>query len=91
MRLRWYSPPNWPARSSAPARLRGFNVAGSLGFAVGSLVGGTLVGAFRTLRAEPYAMVFVIVGALEIVVALAMVPVWRRSVTPGADSAIVGA
>lgn len=71
--------------------LAGFNVAGSLGFAVGPLVGGTLVGVFRTLGVEPYSMVFFIVGALEIVVALAMVPVWRRSVTPGAHSATVGA
>lgn len=71
--------------------LAGFNVAGSLGFAVGPLVGGTLVGVFRTLGVEPYAIVFVIVGALEIVVALAMVPVWRRSVGARADGAIVGA
>jgi MFS family permease len=71
--------------------LAGFNVAGSLGFVVGPLVGGTLVGVFRTLGLEPYAMVFVIVGALEIVVALVMVPVWRRSVVPRADSTVVGA
>ncbi len=58
--------------------LAGFNVAGSLGFAVGPLVGGTLVGVFRTLDVEPYAIVFVIVGALEILIAVAMLPVRRR-------------
>lgn len=59
--------------------LAGFNVAGSLGFAVGPLLGGSLVSLFRTMDVAPYAPVFAIVGALEIVVAVAVIPSWRRS------------
>ncbi len=58
--------------------LAGFNVAGSLGFALGPLLGGTLVGSFRAAGIDPYLPVFVIVGALEILIALAMLPLWRR-------------
>jgi MFS family permease len=58
--------------------LAGFNVAGSLGFALGPLLGGTLVGGFRAAGIDPYLPVFIIVGVLEILVALAVVPLWRR-------------
>jgi len=57
--------------------LAGFNVAGSIGFALGPLLGGLLVGVFRSLEGGPYAAVFAVVGAIEIVVALAVIPVWR--------------
>lgn len=60
--------------------LAGFNVAGSLGFALGPLLGGTLVGSFRAAGLDPYLPVFLIVGALEILIALAMLPLWRRGV-----------
>lgn len=58
--------------------LAGFNVAGSLGFAAGPLLGGTLVAAFRSQGVDPYQPVFLIVGSLEVIIALAMVPLWRR-------------
>ncbi|THF64131.1 MFS transporter [Pseudothauera rhizosphaerae] len=60
--------------------LAGFNVAGSLGFALGPLLGGTLVGGFRSAGLDPYLPVFFIVGALEILIALAVLPLWRRGV-----------
>lgn len=72
--------------------LAGFNVAGSLGFAVGPLVGAGLLGAYGT-AAQPdvtaYAKVFATVGALEVAVALAMLPLWRRRRQPGAPLAPV--
>lgn len=58
--------------------LAGFNLAGSLGFALGPLLGGFLVGSLRAAGMEPYLPVFIIVGGLEIVIALAMLPLWRR-------------
>lgn len=72
--------------------LAGFNVAGSLGFAVGPLVGAGLLGTFATVSqpdAAAYAKVFVTVGALEVTVALAMLPLWRRRRQAGAPSAPV--
>ncbi|HRP96426.1 MAG TPA: MFS transporter [Rhodocyclaceae bacterium] len=62
--------------------LAGFNVAGSLGFALGPLLGGTLVALLRALGADPYLPVFVIVAALEIGVAIAMIPLWLRRRPP---------
>jgi MFS family permease len=58
--------------------LAGFNVAGSLGFATGPLLGGALISLFRTFDINPYTVVFAIVGALEILVAVAVIPWWRR-------------
>lgn len=58
--------------------LAGFNVAGSLGFALGPLLGGSLVAAFRALDFDPYLPVFAIVAAVEIIVALVMIPLWWR-------------
>lgn len=60
--------------------LAGFNVAGSMGFALGPLLGGTLVGGFRAAGLDPYLPVFVIVAAVEILVAAAMIPLWLRRV-----------
>jgi MFS family permease len=60
--------------------LAGFNVAGSLGFATGPLLGGALISVFRSLDMNPYTVVFAIVGALEILVAVAVIPWWRRGV-----------
>lgn len=58
--------------------LAGFNVAGSLGFALGPLLGGSLVAGFRALGVDPYLPVFAIVAAVEIIVALVMIPLWWR-------------
>ncbi|THF65966.1 MFS transporter [Pseudothauera nasutitermitis] len=60
--------------------MAGFNVAGSLGFALGPLLGGTLVGTFRAAGMDPYLPVFILVGALEILIALAVLPLWRRGI-----------
>lgn len=59
--------------------LAGFNVAGSLGFALGPLLSGSLLAGFRAAGWDaPYLPVFVCIAALEIVIALAMLPVWLR-------------
>lgn len=52
--------------------MAGFNVAGSVGFLVGILVGGTVAGTFGYLAA------FVIVGGLEIGIALLALPAFLR-------------
>lgn len=67
--------------------LAGFNVAGSLGFAVGPLVGAGLlglVGALGQSGIAAYTTVFLAVGALEITLACAMLPLWRRGRRAGA-------
>ncbi len=68
--------------------MAGFNMAGSFGFALGPLLGGTLVATFRAAGADPYLPVFFIVAGLEILVAMAMVPLWwrRRSAAARSDS-----
>lgn len=58
--------------------LAGFNVAGSLGFAIGPVLAGALVAAFRAGGWDPYQPVFVIIAAIEVGIALAMVPLWLR-------------
>jgi len=58
--------------------MAGFNVAGSLGFALGPLLAGTLVGVFRAAGMDPYLPVFIIIAAIEILIALVMLPLWWR-------------
>lgn len=58
--------------------MAGFNVAGSLGFALGPLLAGTLVGVFRAAGTDPYLPVFIIIAAIEIAIALVMLPLWLR-------------
>ncbi|HRQ56619.1 MAG TPA: MFS transporter [Azoarcus taiwanensis] len=58
--------------------MAGFNIAGSIGFALGPLLAGTLVGLFRSMGMDPYLPVFVIIAAIEVGVALAMLPLWLR-------------
>ena len=68
--------------------MAGFNIAGSIGFALGPLLAGTLVGLFRSMGMDPYLPVFVIIAAIEVGVALAMLPLWlrrrREAAAPGA-------
>lgn len=58
--------------------MAGFNVAGSLGFALGPLLAGSLVALFRAQGIDPYLPVFGFVAMLEIAIALAVVPLWLR-------------
>lgn len=58
--------------------MAGFNIAGSIGFALGPLLAGSLVGLFRALGMDPYLPVFIIIAAIEVGVALAMLPLWLR-------------
>ncbi|WP_247003370.1 MFS transporter [Halosolutus gelatinilyticus] len=52
--------------------MAGFNLAGSLGFLGGFLVGGTVAGAYS------YGLAFLIVGGLEIAIAIVAVPAFLR-------------
>lgn len=58
--------------------LAGFNVAGSLGFALGPLLGGVLVAYLRSAGFDPYQPVFVIIALTELGLALVMLPLWWR-------------
>ncbi|MGL1833696.1 MFS transporter [Rhodocyclaceae bacterium SMB388] len=58
--------------------LAGFNMAGSLGFALGPLIAGTLVAGFRSAALDPYLPVFIVIAAIEILIALLMLPLWLR-------------
>jgi predicted MFS family arabinose efflux permease len=58
--------------------MSGFHFAGSLGFALGPLLGGALVSFFATVAANPYPGAFVVVGSIEIFCVLALIPVLRR-------------
>jgi MFS family permease len=58
--------------------LAGFNIAGSLGFALGPLLAGSLVALLRSSGVDPYLPVFVLIAAIEILVAVAMIPLWMR-------------
>ncbi len=58
--------------------MAGFNIAGSIGFALGPLLAGGLVSLFRVLGLDPYLPVFLIIAAIEICTALAMLPLWFR-------------
>ena len=58
--------------------LAAFNMAGSLGFAVGPLLSGALLSLFGRLLAAPHAAVFVVVGTLESGLAIAVYLLVRR-------------
>ncbi len=64
-------------RGSAMA---GFNVFGSLGFLTGILLGGTIAGSFGFLTA------FALIGSMEILIAVAAIPFFRRLSLPGPTS-----
>ena len=64
--------------------LAGFNIAGSAGFALGPLLAGSLVAWLRATGIDPYVPVFVVFGLFEIVLALALLPLWRRQRLPPA-------
>ena len=57
--------------------LAAFNMAGSLGFAAGPLLSSMLLAVFGLWMARPYAPVFVIIGAIEIVLALGVLALVR--------------
>jgi len=57
--------------------LAAFNMAGSLGFAAGPLLSSTLLAVFGLWMARPYAPVFVIIGAIEIMLALGVLALVR--------------
>lgn len=46
--------------------------------ALAPLLAGSLVGIFRATGVDPCLPVFVIIAAIEVGVALAMLPLWRR-------------
>jgi MFS family permease len=58
--------------------LAAFNMAGSLGFAAGPLLSGALLSLFGLLLAAPHKAVFVVVGALEAGLAIAVYVLVRR-------------
>jgi MFS family permease len=58
--------------------LAAFNMAGSLGFAAGPVLSSVLLALFGWFMARPYAPVFVIIGAIEIVLALGVFVLVRR-------------
>ena len=60
-----------PARRRATA-MAGFNVAGSIGFLTGIIAGGLLADAYG------FAVAFAVVGSLEVLIALAAIPAFRR-------------
>ena len=57
--------------------LAAFNMAGSLGFAAGPLLSSTLLALFGLFIARAYTPVFIIIGAIEIVLALAVLALVR--------------
>jgi len=57
--------------------LAAFNMAGSLGFAAGPLLSSILLAVFGLWMARPYAPVFVIIGAIEIMLALGVLALVR--------------
>ncbi len=65
-------------RDARGAAMAGFNVAGSLGFLTGIVLGGTLVGAYD------YVTAFAVVGALEILIVLIALRALVRLETPSA-------
>lgn len=59
--------------------MAGFNLAGSLGFLGGFLIGGTVAGSYG------YGSAFLVVGGLEIAIAIVAVPAFLRLSLEGAD------
>jgi hypothetical protein len=57
--------------------LAAFNMAGSLGFAAGPLLSSALLAVFGLFMARPYAPVFVIIGTIEIVLAIGVLMLVR--------------
>lgn len=57
--------------------LAAFNMAGSLGFAAGPLLSSTLLALFGLFMARAYTPVFIVIGAIEIVLALAVLALVR--------------
>jgi MFS family permease len=60
------------AENERGVAMAGFNLAGSLGFLAGFLVGGTVAGAYG------YGRAFLVVGGLEIAIALVAIPAFLR-------------
>lgn len=58
--------------------MAGFNIAGSIGFALGPLLAGSLVALFRAIGTDPYLPVFIIIAIIEIAIAAAMLPLWLK-------------
>ena len=58
--------------------LAAFNMAGSLGFAAGPLLSSLLLALYGQFSASPHAPVFVTIGAIEVVLALAVLFIARR-------------
>jgi two-component system osmolarity sensor histidine kinase EnvZ len=56
----------------------GFNLAGSLGFVAGPLAGGSLVTLLGSEGAPAYPAAFLVVGGLEVLCALAFLPLLGR-------------
>jgi MFS family permease len=63
--------------------MSGFNFAGSLGFVLGPLAGGALVVLFGTTALPAYPMAFLVIGGLEVICALAFLPLALRWVARG--------
>lgn len=62
--------------------MAGFNLAGSLGFLLGPLLGGTLLSIFSGMTDNPYGPTFLVAGMLEIGCVLLFLPWLRNSRTP---------
>lgn len=58
--------------------LAAFNMAGSLGFALGPLLSASLLAGYGQLVADPYPLVFFSIGMVEVVLALLVLIWWRR-------------
>ena len=58
--------------------LAAFNMAGSLGFACGPLLSSSLLALFSLWLAAPYPAVFVVIGMIEVVLALVVLTMVRR-------------
>lgn len=58
--------------------LAAFNMAGSLGFAAGPVLSSALLAVFGGFMARPHAPVFVVIGAIEVVLAVAVFVLVRR-------------
>lgn len=58
--------------------LAAFNMAGSLGFAAGPLISSLLLALYSQFSTSPHAPVFVTIGAIEVILALAVLFIARR-------------